>query len=344
MKYGQFAEVSGTNDDLEDLNDFSNLAYYDSKWWFVSGVITDVDTYTMYVKSVSTLTGSTTTERTVAWTTGNTAKSTGDMNIEGFSIYINDNDIYASMGITYLRDDDTNYYVEASATYTTDGGSGWTDNERYIAFTQTATIENKAALLRLIEVDSGIWMHLAVELPVTAKSYAAFVQVDGGGEVSNDDVKGWDYQHQGCIVSGSYYFVYQDDADDVKLYAFNGTTITAQETLTTVYPVSRNPEVQLYWRQKTQEFLIDEDHFYYRTVGDTTWSSVSDTGTTTNGIIWGYDRDGNYQIRFIIWKDSIYKVFGGGGIAKIQTYTGNAYVGWDDWFANGADKIYQLDP
>jgi len=34
MKYGQFAEVSSTNDDLEDNKNMRNVGYHDSKiWW-----------------------------------------------------------------------------------------------------------------------------------------------------------------------------------------------------------------------------------------------------------------------------------------------------------------------
>lgn len=143
-----------------------------------------------------------------------------------------------------------------------------------------------------------------------------------------------------------YYFVCVTAAGFLY-YSFDGTTFTLEETITTLTnPTTWNLDVQQYWRQGNSEWIMDEDHFYVRELGDTTWASYSDTGTTTNGIIWYYNTAGEYQISFVIWKDTIYKINAQGFPVKLQQTAVDAYVGWgstlgDAWFANGTDTIYQ---
>ena len=69
VKYGQFALVADTNNDLEDLDSFRNIAYWDGDYYWAdvagndfkiysASSITDVSTTTEHTYDISTIGGS----------------------------------------------------------------------------------------------------------------------------------------------------------------------------------------------------------------------------------------------------------------------------------------------
>ncbi|MHA1440247.1 MAG: hypothetical protein ACTSPK_00095 [Candidatus Heimdallarchaeota archaeon] len=176
--------------------------------------------------------------------------------------------------------------------------------------------------------------------------HTLYIAQNDGTILDTVALHGVDKVYAGVVTSDdTYVFLYVDSGGTLKKGTFtqstgNITSVTLTGiTLPSVYSVGS----QQYWQQGSQEWVMDQDHFYYRTIGDTSWASISDSGSTTNAVVWYHDGD-EIMINWVIWKDSIYKIFGGGGITKIQNYTGNAYVGYADWFANGTDEINQLEP
>jgi len=336
LKYGQFEEVSGTNDDLEDLQNIRNIGYYDSKIWI--GYIDGTD---LKVKSMTSLTSASTTEETQA-----TNNRTGGNNNVVLRIF--DDNIYC---VTLGGDADRIYITYI---YSTDGGSNWTKGVyNFVAVPDVGYTADGGRIVDIYEDGSDWYIFctggdgVVFDGVIIVKNIASQTYYDGFPRGGGYWLKEMESVYGGKIDgSGNYDFYIHDTDDDFYKVTYDMSAGTYTETIDTglTAPASWDIDAQQYWVQNNQELIMDQDHFYYRTVGDSAWSSVSDTGTTTNGIVWYYDINGDYMINWIIWKDSIYKIFKGGGIAKIQTYTGNAYVGWDDWFANGADKIYQLDP
>ena len=334
VKYGQFAAVTGTNDDLEDLVSFSNFGYCDGKWWYGAITLGVTSESILRVYSVSTLTGATTLEHSYILSPGNWPHTLNRIICKTWGAVI--------LIIVYIDGvgGATSYNSE---TYSTDSGSSFTDSA---LGSWGASFNPKGS--DIFNLTNYYTIHLAHYAPaVNGKITIQRVGTGGGASVATIDsiVEDTDGIYGGCVYKGLYYCVAVDFTDGLlHKYSWNGVAANLVDvgSLGLAAPAVLNAETQLYWIQGSQEIIIDQDHFYYRTIGTTTWASVVDSGSTTNGVVWDYDRDGNYCINFIIWKDSIYKVFAGGGIAKIQTYTGNAYVGWNDWFSNGADAIWQL--
>jgi len=341
VKYGQFAEVSGTNDYLEDLANFQNLGYYNGDYYFAG-----VEGENFLIYKCTGLTGTTSTLHTYNMS-AHAGIGTYTSTISIICRVVKTNSDWFVIAAISFADATPDYAVYV-------GIYNITDDNAWIDMSASDGSGTKISLVDafvLDDTDDKIQM-LGYEVPSVGDDDLILWDVDESLETAvaaDKETIGTDIDdngvYMGCMVDSTYWFMVDEGASQYLWYITSADEITRSDEITgTTSPTSLNRKVQLYNRKKNQEFIIDEDHFYYRMIGDSTWSSVSDTGTTTNGIVWAYNQDDQYVINWIIWKDSIYKVFAGGGIAKIQTYTGNAYVGWDDWFANGADKIYQLDP
>jgi len=342
VKYGQFAEVSGTNDDLEDLNNFKNLGFYNGIYYWAGIVGTELKVY-----SCTALTGATSTLHTYdlsGFTDIGTYASHTVLITK--TVYTN-SDWFCIVGCSFV--DNTGDKAIYVGLYNITDDTAWQDIEAVAADAYVSMYLMDFYVLNQSNDEIQMMAYYTTALAGLMDTYTideslgTCVVDDSAVPMGfRDDVYSY---YAGGMYDGEYYFIHVRDNPLIRLYKATTTNVlTWIEDLTTTAPASWNYKVQLYWRQGNQEFIVDEDHFYYRTIGTSTWASVVDSGTTTNGIVWAYDLSNILKINWIIWKDSIYKIFAGGGVAKIQTYTGNAYVGWNDWFANGADKIYQLDP
>ena len=328
MKYGQFAEVSGTNDDLEDLNNFKNLAEYNGTYWFIKDIGDDP-----YVASVVGLTGETVT----AGATRTADPGAGYVFKSAIARSFGD-DIYLVAAYT----DGAN--VKTIRFYSLDGGDTWE-----VPISGTFGGLTNTEVIDIYKIGANYYYIITTQNAGNTyiNSYQWVAGVAGGLTISET---GHYLEVVGGYNDGTYYYFLVSnldvDAVNISKYKNDGTTTSYIESIgiTVASVTTWNPHHQLYWKQGNQELFFNEDIFQTRRYGTSTWTNITDVGTTTNGVVWYKDSAGNYIINWIIWKDSIYKIFAGGGIAKIQTYTGNAYVGWNDWFANGADKIYQLDP
>ena len=328
MKYGQFAEVSGTNDDLEDLNNFKNLAEYNGTYWFIKDIGDDP-----YVASVVGLTGATVTAGT-----NRTSDPGGDYAFQSAIARAWGDDIY--LLAVYLDSSGNGKYIRFKSL---DGGANW----EAVATTTIGGADSTYAI-DIIKIGASIYCVASADAAGNSNVILRFFDTFAGGGIG--PYTGDSTHVVGGYCDGTYYYFLIDnvdvDATYISKYKFDGTTTSYVESIgiTIASITTWNVYHQLYWKQKNQEFFFNEDIFQTRTYGTSTWTNITDVGTTTNGVVWYKNGDGEYIINWIIWKDSIYKIFAGGGVAKIQTFTDNAYVGWDDWFANGADKIYQLDP
>ena len=331
VKYGQFAEVASTNDDLEDLTNFRNLVLYGTQYYFMRKIDAQLQ-----VCDVVGLTGTTTAGGTNRYVSSSVVYEwvNGIAKVYGDEIYL--------CGTLHNTEND---YTKFYSFWSLDGGVNW-ETPVELTVSETVTKESSVDIFKI-----GSQAYLFLTWSYGGNTYLYMIEF---GTANNDNLIIATASYADRIIGGyvkdaEYFFLADNPAVNATYltqYSYNGTAYTAEGSSgipiasITTWDVGH----QLYWKQKNQEFFFNEDIFQTRTYGTSTWTNITDVGTTTNGVVWYINSDGEYIINWIIWKDSIYKVFGGGRIAKIQTYTGNAYVGWDDWFANGADKIYQLDP
>jgi len=330
MKYSQFAVVTGPNADLAVNKNMRNIGYYNSKLWF--GIRDDVN---MSINSAPSITGATTEADTQA--ISDTA-SGGSPNI---IVRVFGDDIYCCV-VSY----DAASQLILNYIYSTDGGSNWTKGTN----SHIIDIVANGSAVRIVDIfkSGSDWFALCSFQLEGVEEYCNYC-ICKNATTWYDHTPNWIkeiesiYAGRVNATTGDYEFYVVDDADDFLKVIFDVSAGTFSDSVVTglTIPAVFDINCQQFWVQGTQELMIDQDHFMYRTVGSSTWQSVSDSGSTTNGIVWYY-RDGLYIINWIIWRDSIYKIAPGGAIMKIQTYTGDAYVGWDDWFAEGTDAIWQL--
>lgn len=337
-EYGKFSAITSTNDDLEDLQGFRNLGYYSGSYYWA-----EVSGDNLIIK-YSTLTGSTSTLDTYDVTTG-TPTGIDVVNSVICKILCDGTDWYILAAVAFL-DDNTNYYVTLTTYF-------FSTTTAYHDESTAAAADHKHIFDAYYDLDNTQFL---LVFKVGSLVQAWEISVAGGteGEITGADA----FWEQAAIVpadadsywvgcyDGTYYWwvVEQITTHNFYLYKADNTgTVTQTETLTGISsPAAYNLDVQLYWVKGNTEMMFDEDHFYERYEGGT-WVSYSDSGSTTNGIVWKY-KYARYEVAYIIWKDSIYIVTEQGHPSKIQSFTDDAYVGWDDWFCNGADTIYQYDP
>ncbi len=228
--------------------------------------------------------------------------------------------------------------------YSTDGGIAWTDavvgytsgvkiqTDNIIKFTdnslfisgmyRTNTVNTNIAFY-----NSALTKITSVDIYITVNSYEMFYK--GSYDPDTD----------------RYYFIYKNTAGDLKLAYFNKTTITDVETLTITEPAVWDSSQQFYYKRGAYEYTIDQDHFYQRFDGGD-WVSIPGSGQSQTGIVWTYDVNGNYIVKYIIWKDAIYTMSPTGGILKIQEIdVTSARIGIDDWFNDVSNGyIYEYIP
>ena len=311
VKRKEFVEVPDTNDDLEDLTHMRNIGFYNSKYYFVGSGSGG----NPYILSASSLIAASVEEQLIA----------GIVSTARFRCCrVWDNDIYG------LATDGTVTYWA----YTTDGGANWdTDSKVYQA----------PGIIDIIRFSDGT-TYLFVSDTTGGGNFAYFEQLNGVN-VDSVEVDAYEQVYAGYtdFTTDIYYFLYRDTSSNLIKAALTKATgnITIIETLTGILePTTYRLNAQQYWNFGNIEILMDVDHFYVRE-NSGNWESFSDVGTTTNGIVWGLDKDENLVPLFIIWKDSIYAVNPQGTPSKMQVFTDDAFVGWLDWICNGADKIYQ---
>jgi len=333
MKYEQFASVASTNDDLEDLQSFHNIGYKTDPWFLVQEKISlPSDTIYLRFKSSDGLTGSTTTEYSYSKDVGTVLSP-----MLGVALFISEDgeDIYGTQ--MYAYEDGGNYLTVINIRYSNDGGDNWSNREKTVSTTGTSY---DTFVTRTFDIAGTYYQLYFVYDGVDRK--AEFINIGTGAVVSVNMFNDRMAIYGGNTYDSLYRFIYKDTSGDLILASFNGTTISTIETLSITAPSTFNAQVQQYWNFGLLEIIMDEDHFYLRLDGGA-WGELSDTGSTTNAVIWGFDADGRYIPKYFIWKDSILKVVSDKGLVKIQETTANAYVGWNDWFCNGADTIYQVD-
>lgn len=327
----QFELVSGTNDDLEDLVSFHNLGNSNSKNWFLKS-----DDTALKIYSTTSLTASSTSEHTYNTSGG------------AHTNYVYRSQALRSFGATiiasaiYTSDDGGGTYgYSIFSSYSTDNGSSWTD-----ALYESALYSVVNITTQYIQDVFALGTDYFVLFFAPPSLLTTFLDIKNG-TLDTGTAQVYEGSYAGKVIGSDYYYVLREDPpaapDNYQIRTYDGTTDSTYETLSGIsVPTSFNNEVQLYWKQGNTEIIMDEDHLYSR-VGTNAWQSKSGSGETTNAVIWGYDADGNLIIVYIIWKDTIFEITEGGGLAPIQDTFENAYVGWKDWFANGADKIFQIN-
>ena len=329
VKIPQFEEVSSTNDDLEDLNSFGNLVKFNDKYWFGSG-----GSNVLYAKSVSSLTDTTTTEKTSTNTdvginfipTSHIVKVLNNKLYVAHTVYDSDD-----LGLT---DPSGKLYVQIY------DGSSWTSYSKDMS---ALIYYDEIRVLDLFYANSSVW------------AYVADYVLNGGAYVySTRFIKFTDSSVNGILYLGSSDQSYRGYLSGTKYYyipavtygkVFDASTATNSDytDVNTLYGAGsyNDDNAQLLWKQKNVEIMMNPKYLYTR-VGSGDWQEITDTGTATNAVIWKLNSDNELEIAYIVWKDAIYEVLPGGGLGKIQIFYDDAYVGWEDWFANGSDKIYQI--
>ena len=340
VKIGQIIAVTGTNDDLEDLQNFHNLGKFGSYYYFAT-----VSTTHFKVLKLNSLTANTTTAHDYNITVGNFSSIlTPILRI----VYVGTE--WHLLATTVAKDTSNNHRLLTIYKNLSDAdlsaSNGTTDNE---------VIGSGASPIWQYPID--IFQHDSTNLDdleifiwdkAVVGQYARFYEVNAG-VINTPAVKsiGITITYQNAVYAGKS----DQNAGTYTFMGLNGATYTLYTTTTAwadssvvqtglTAPATFNAYVQQYWKVGNTEIIMDQDHFYSRISGGA-WVSYSDVGTTTNAIIWDYGASNEYIINYIIWKDSIYKILQNGAICKIQETTVDAYVGWGDWVTNGADTIYQ---
>ena len=331
MKYENFTLVASTNNDLEDNLNMRNIHGYNNSLYFCK--LTGSPFTVNILSTPNTLIGSSTTEDTVM-----TIKPTGSINdivVRGWEDEIH-------WAIMDTDDAIQPYILTVRSGKSLDGGATWTD-----ATYETAPVDNTDGEIQIIDIfrsGADVYYVYSYDNKGATLNYVGITKNMASDIIITDNPTVVDSVYSGYVNDdGDYIFIIYDGANFKKVTYDVGLGTDSSVSLTGITaPASWDVNTQQYWRQGNYEWIIDEDHFYIRQIGTTTWGSFSDTGTTTNGIIWDNDDDGNYIITYIVWKDSLYKVLESGLPVKIQTFTEDAYVGWSNWIANGADAIYQM--
>ena len=331
MKYENFTLVASTNNDLEDNLNMRNIHGYNNSLYFCK--LTGSPFTVNILSTPNTLIGSSTTEDTVM-----TIKPTGSINdivVRGWEDEIH-------WAIMDTDDAIQPYILTVRSGKSLDGGATWTD-----ATYETAPVDNTDGEIQIIDIfrsGADVYYVYSYDNKGATLNYVGITKNMASDIIITDNPTVVDSVYSGYVNDdGDYIFIIYDGANFKKVTYDVGLGTDSSVSLTGITaPASWDVNTQQYWRQGNYEWIIDEVHFYIRQIGTTTWGSFSDTGTTTNGIIWDNDDDGNYIITYIVWKDSLYKVLESGLPVKIQTFTEDAYVGWSNWIANGADAIYQM--
>ena len=327
-----FAAVNGANADLIALDSFHNLTYHDGKHWFIKDISGDP-----YVASVVGLTGATVT-----------AGANRTYNLTGYTFFSAiaksfGNDIY--LIASYKDTSENAIWVQFKSL---DGGVNW----ETVYYTSSGDTKYPY-VIDLFKIGSDVF-YLQTYNAYTFTPDRICVNVrpfgEAGGWGMYYDVDG-DYPAHtigGYVLDGAYYFLVDNPTEDatyISKYKFLTDTVSYVESSGIAVADITNWSVfkQKYSKQGIHEILMMVDIYRNRKIGSATWTNITDVGSSTNGIVWGFDIDGNLIMNWNIWKDSILHIFRGGAIGRKIVYTGDAFVGWDDWFTDGVD-ILQVAP
>ena len=333
IKIPQFEEVSSTNDDLEDNSHIKNIGKYEGYYYWGAFDGNDFKIY-----KTDSITGTTSTYYTYSFT----GPISNIYNIWVRILYT-DGDWVLFASCTF--DDSSDSITRVFMKNLTDdlswvvGIDGVSLTLGYVSYVDAFVLDESDNYIYFIKYEDNVTPEIYLyKYEMNGGSYGTGTSV-AHTSISLDDYGVWagytDYS------SNTYYLILSKKSVGMERWKATSSTIAKDSSLTISKPSNCNMTVQQYWKQENVEIVMDEDHLYTR-VGSGDWQSRSETGTTTNAIIWEYDSNNKYKIAYIVWKDAIYEVLPGGGLGKIQIFYDDAYVGWEDWFANGSDKIYQI--
>jgi hypothetical protein len=323
---------------IKDINNIRNIGYYDSKYWWGEN---SGDVLTIKSCPVSNLNTSATSEHTFDGSAPYEPIGTNAL------LCIFDDEIYCATIYNYLytvAPFPDQYVIIVLISYSTNGGSTWTDSKVSIGLTADLYdfkivdfIRFSSGSVKLIwsfSNDNSLYFH-----NVVAETY--FDSYSG--------MKTLNSYYLGQMIDDLFYFIVQK-ADDsfVILSLSDAAVITEVETLSNILaPTTWNPFQQLYYKTDKIEFFFDQEHFYTRKIGMTTWSSYSGSGESVSGVIWSNNATTyQYEIKYIVWKDSLYEAFPSGlyvRIADLSDYNA-IYCGYDPIIIDSGDsKVYELE-
>ena len=338
VKYDQFELVSGTNSRLQDLINMRNLGFFDGDYYTseVSGGSFDIYIETSITDAAS----------------GAPAHSFDISPIGGAQFYSDpvlrivyiDAKWYLCAAVGGLIDNagkTSNYYTIFKNL--TDGG-GWVDDSELGVGADA--IENLNIQIMDIysygtDLDIIYYQHSHDEFFGYATVAKATGVLTDNGAFLTDGFSTATSIYSGNYDGTNYKFLYKDDSEDYQLVSVPSNFVeTVTEQTVTLAP--SDPRIQQYWDFGDIEILMDWKFFYVRDVNNV-WVPFTDAGgTATNAIVLGYDSNNRLTIKYIVWKDTIYIITGRGLPEHIQQTAVDAFVGWENWFANGATAIYQV--
>jgi hypothetical protein len=307
------------------------MGHYDSKVWSVIDI--DIAMISSWLRVVSS-----------SPTNFNSSSTTVH------DYYIENVAVTAKNGICRVHDNKIAAFVhykkaDGSGTillsYSVNGGAGWTDG--YIG----PVAADKVNILDVIFLNDTIY-------------FLYTLYSDDSGDFKNtvyclnpvtsdiwfyDDIflKTPSSYYGGYFYNNSFYAVFIDESDDMKTVRFYLDTVIMDEiigTLDLTLPAAYSLEKQQYIRINNTQIVMDADHLNIK-VGNTDWIVETASGIDSVGIMWGYDVNGNYIIKYFVWNDKIWKVYEGGECAYYLDYSKDARCGWEDWI-NDCVKIYQI--
>jgi len=346
MKQNLFTAVDSTNDDLEDLQNFYNLAYYNGTYYWAA-----VSGNNFLVKSASSLTASSSTEYSIDVQTAGGINPLGSVvNMVCRIVYANSKWILIAV-LTYVYDDSgtLKYATIHIRKNITDSGS-YSGSE--IIDEEEEGVHPIRKILNVYSIDSTSKEinYLMTKTYGTDYIHMLNWDYDSATQTDYDDVETGadiDEYYIGNILAGTVelYLAYNDNDSgfsSVKYTDAAGWVSVETATAGVSAPSTKDVTIQSYQIYANIELFIDQDHFYVR-VGGGSWTSYSASGTATNGVIWKYNSYNQYTFAFYFWKDTVYQIYENGGQFVLTTsFTDDAYVGWSNWISNGADTINQF--
>ena len=332
----EFQTVATPNAELAALDSFHNLGHLDGKEWFAEASSNDTTELYINIYTVDGLTGATVLNHTETITLYKAAN--GTVNIEDVMFKINGDKIMAVAAISYPTAVGSVRWIEdISSAWSDDGGATWSnfnhlDGKEWLAVQATQRI-----LLGDVYLLGTQWFVAVSQYVSGTYSTYNMDKADIANTPDNTAIAEMQAAYAGRVIDDIYYFLYKDQStNDAILAQFDGTDITTVEDLTAeiTFPAVFDFKTQLYWKQGAGEIIMDADQFSYRYKGIGNWGGFTSSAEPNNGVIWGYNDDGEYILKYITWKDKLYKIWPGGGIAPIQYITWDGTVGFNDWVSN----------
>jgi hypothetical protein len=338
VKTPVFTSITDPNADLVAIDNIHNIGYYNSKILFGT-----MSTSHLYVKSTTAPNGTTSTEHdySISSVYGGVIQSVVSV------LFRNWGQIILNVGMAYEEAIGPFYYLSLHWSYSTNGGSTWTDGHgQFITLSGAySPLSNDGKIIDIFYDGTYFWIILSTSVSSpAAKLIRAYLIGAGLAPDSSviSDLNG--------VYSGYY------DADDGLYYcksynsgfydvSFSATLYTFTETSNSnfIAPSTFNHKDQLYFIQNGVEYLLDQDHFSYLPKGLSTWTVLASTSPSTIGVIWDHNTSDEYIINYLIWNGYIYDLTSfAGSLAKIQAFAAIGKIGYDDWFTDYDNSlIYQ---